>query len=93
MPEPEPGLDQMFPSLSPGEIDRLRRFGTIQRYAAAEPVVTVGDVRSGMFVVISGAVTVTLQSTSPVAGSRACRVPRLSVSLKAVLIVRAIIAR
>ena len=42
MPEPEPGLDQMFPSLS-GEIDRLRRFGTIGRDATAEPVVTAAS--------------------------------------------------
>jgi thioredoxin reductase (NADPH) len=48
----------MFPSLSPEEIDRLRRFGTVQRYATAEPLVTAGDVSAGMFVVISGAVAV-----------------------------------
>src|SRR5262245_32357686 len=53
---PEPELDQMFPSLSPEEIDRLRRFGAIRRYAAPEPLFTAGDVTSGMFVVISGAV-------------------------------------
>jgi thioredoxin reductase (NADPH) len=59
MPEPEPGLDQMFPSLNSEEIDRLRRFGAIRHYAAPDPLFTAGDVTSGMFVVISGAVTVT----------------------------------
>jgi hypothetical protein len=43
MPEPESGFDQMFPSLSPGEIDGLRRFGAIGRYATAEPVVTAAS--------------------------------------------------
>jgi thioredoxin reductase (NADPH) len=59
MTEPEPGLDQMFPNLGPEEIDRLRRFGAIRRYAAQDPLFTAGDVTSGMFVVISGSVTVT----------------------------------
>jgi CRP-like cAMP-binding protein len=55
---PDPRLDQMFPRLSPEEIDRLRRFGTIRRYAAGVPVVTTGEVDSGMFVLISGTVAV-----------------------------------
>jgi thioredoxin reductase (NADPH) len=38
----------MFSRLSPEEIDRLRRFGTIRRYAAGDPVVTTGEVDSGM---------------------------------------------
>ena len=50
---PDPRLDQMFPRLSPEEIDRLRRFGTIRRYAAGDPVVTTGEIDSGMFVLIS----------------------------------------
>jgi thioredoxin reductase (NADPH) len=44
----DPCLDQMFSRLSPEEIDRLRRFGTIRRYAAGDPVVTTGEVDSGM---------------------------------------------
>ena len=55
---PDPRLDQMFPRLSPEEIDRLRRFGTIRRYTAGDPVVTTGEVDSGMFVLISGTVAV-----------------------------------
>ena len=56
--DPDPRLDQMFPSLSPEEIDRLRRFGTIRRYAAGEPMFTTGEIGSGMFVLVSGTVAV-----------------------------------
>lgn len=48
--------EQMFPSLSPEEIDRLRRFGAIRRYTAGEPLFTVGDISAGMFILISGSV-------------------------------------
>jgi thioredoxin reductase (NADPH) len=58
MAAPDPGHEQTFPSLSPAEVDRLRRFGTTRRYAAADQLLTMGDVVSGMFVLISGAVAV-----------------------------------
>jgi len=51
--------EQMFPTLSPGEIDRLGRFGTSQRYAASAPLIATGEISPGMFVVISGSVAVT----------------------------------
>jgi thioredoxin reductase (NADPH) len=51
---------EMFPKLSPQEIDRLRRFGTVRRYAAGEPLfATTGEIRPGMFVLIAGSVTIT----------------------------------
>lgn len=50
---------QMFPTLSPEEIDRLRRFGTVRRYRAGEPLFRTGDVSPGMFVIVSGAVALT----------------------------------
>src|SRR5215470_18059742 len=56
MAEPEIDRDQMFPTLSPEEIDRLRRFGTTRRYPAGNQIVTTGDLSSGMFVLISGSV-------------------------------------
>ena len=56
MAVPDVRLEQMFPSLSPEEIDRLRRFGTTRRYAAGELLFTAGDVNSAMFVLISGSV-------------------------------------
>ena len=50
---------QMFPTLSREEIDRLRHFGTTRRFRAGEPLVTTGEVRPGMFVIISGSVALT----------------------------------
>ena len=50
---------EMFPKLSPQEIDRLRRFGTVRRYAAGEPLFATGEIRPGMFVLIAGSVTIT----------------------------------
>jgi len=50
--------DQMFPKLTPAEIDRIRRFGTIQRYAKGALLFKTGEVSPGMFVLISGTVAV-----------------------------------
>ena len=51
--------EQMFPMLAPGEIDRLRRFGQIRRYAAGAALFLTGDVAPGMYVLIKGRVHVT----------------------------------
>ena len=51
--------DQMFPELTPQEIERLRRFGSVRRYRDGEPLFKTGDLGRGMFVVISGHVTIT----------------------------------
>jgi thioredoxin reductase (NADPH) len=50
---------QMFPKLTPAEIDRLRRFGTIRRFRAGERLLAAGKTPPGMFVLISGTVAVT----------------------------------
>ena len=50
--------EQMFPKLTPHEIDRLRRFGEVRRYASGEPLFVTGDVAPGMFVLIKGSVRV-----------------------------------
>jgi thioredoxin reductase (NADPH) len=50
---------EMFPKLGPPEIDRLRRFGTVRRYAAGESLFATGEIRPGMFVLIAGSVTIT----------------------------------
>src|SRR6202521_5680061 len=50
---------QIFPKLEPGEIDRLRRFGEIRRYAAGEALFVTGEIAPGMFVLIKGSVRVT----------------------------------
>jgi thioredoxin reductase (NADPH) len=50
--------DQMFPKLTPAEIDRIRRFGTVQRYTKGALLFKTGEVSPGMFVLISGTVAV-----------------------------------
>jgi thioredoxin reductase (NADPH) len=52
-------VDQRFPKLGPGEIDQLRRFGTVQRYAKGAPFYMTGHTHPGMFVIISDSVTLT----------------------------------
>jgi thioredoxin reductase (NADPH) len=51
--------EQMFAKLEPREIDRLRRFGEVRRYAAGEALFVTGETASGMFVLIKGSVRVT----------------------------------
>ena len=51
--------EQMFPKLEPGEVDRLRRFGEVRRYAADEALLVTGDTAPGMFVLVKGSVRVT----------------------------------
>jgi len=51
--------DQMFPELAPQEIERLRRFGSIRRYADGERLSRTGEVGRSMFVIISGHVAIT----------------------------------
>src|SRR5262245_49035254 len=58
MADPDASRDQLWPSLSSEEINRLRRFGTIRRYAAGQQLVSAGDVDSGMFVIFFGSVAV-----------------------------------
>jgi thioredoxin reductase (NADPH) len=50
--------EQMFPKLTPREIDRLRRFGEIRHYSAGEALFVTGDVAPGMYVLIEGSVRV-----------------------------------
>src|ERR1700729_3344362 len=51
--------EQMFPKLTPTEIDRLHRFGEVRRYAPGEALFVTGSVDPGMYVLINGAVRVT----------------------------------
>jgi hypothetical protein len=39
--------EQMFPKLEPREIDRLRRYATVRRYAASEALFVTGEVAPG----------------------------------------------
>src|SRR6202051_1236207 len=62
--------EQMFPKLTPHEIDRLRRFGEVWRYAAGEALFVTGEIAPGMYVLIKGSVRVTrrdpLGHTAPI---------------------------
>ncbi len=50
--------EQAFPDLKPEEIERLRRFGIVKRYADGERMFEAGKPRGGMFVVLSGKVAI-----------------------------------
>lgn len=50
---------QAFPSLTPGEIDRIRRFGTLRRYRPGEAMFVTGAPSPGMFVILSGHTAIT----------------------------------
>ena len=58
MPTINSRREQMFPKLTPQEIDRIRRFGAVQRYAKGALLLKTGEVSPGMFVLISGTVAV-----------------------------------
>ena len=55
----EARFEQMFPTLEPDDIDRLRRFGEVRRYDPGTYVVRTGEASAGMIVVLSGNVAVT----------------------------------
>ncbi len=55
----DPRDEHMFPKLTPQEIDRLRRFGEVRRYAPGEALFLTGDIAPGMYVLINGSVRVT----------------------------------
>jgi thioredoxin reductase (NADPH) len=50
--------EQIYFPLSDDEIDGLRRFGEIRRYAAGDYLVHAGETGLGMFVILSGRVSV-----------------------------------
>jgi thioredoxin reductase (NADPH) len=52
---------QMFFTLGPVEIDRLRRFGEPRAYADGEALVRVGEAGHGMTIILTGAVDITSQ--------------------------------
>src|SRR5207247_10805525 len=55
----EARYEQMFPTLEPAEVDRLRRFGERRSYRAGERLVATGEISPGMFVVLTGEVAIT----------------------------------
>jgi thioredoxin reductase (NADPH) len=55
----ETRYEQMFPTLEPAEIDRLRRFGEVRTYGVGERLVTTGEPTPGMLVILTGEVEIT----------------------------------
>ncbi|MBS0253276.1 MAG: FAD-dependent oxidoreductase [Proteobacteria bacterium] len=51
--------EQMFPHLEAYEIERVRRFGEIQSFAAGEALAQVGKVGAGVIILLNGSVGVT----------------------------------
>src|SRR5256714_7733281 len=51
--------DQMFPTMTRADIDRLRRFGESKFYETGERIVRAGHVAPGLIVILSGKVEVT----------------------------------
>src|SRR6266436_1494395 len=51
-------MQQLFPVLSPAEIDRVRPFGDVRRFRPGEILYQVGKPGPGMYVILSGRVAV-----------------------------------
>jgi thioredoxin reductase (NADPH) len=49
---------QIFPTLLPEEIDRVRRFGEVRSFAAGEALARVGEPTPGLMIILSGKVDV-----------------------------------
>ena len=54
-----PRHEQTFPTLTPHEIERMRRFGELRGYKHGEALFETGKPGPGMFVVLSGHVAIT----------------------------------
>ena len=52
---------QMFPVLSPAELDRVRRFGEIRRFPDGEFLSRAGEAVPPMYLILSGRVTIVLK--------------------------------
>src|SRR5215831_13446865 len=50
--------DQMFPRLSEADVARIRRFGTLRKYARGERLFAAGEPAPGMFVILKGSVVI-----------------------------------
>jgi thioredoxin reductase (NADPH) len=49
---------QMFPTLSPAELERLQRFGELRSYRGGEYLAKTGEVSPGMFLLLRGEVVI-----------------------------------
>lgn len=48
--------EQMFPTLDPGEIERMRRFGEVRHFGASDMLAHIGEAGPGICPVFAGAV-------------------------------------
>jgi thioredoxin reductase (NADPH) len=55
---------QMFPSLEPAEIERVRRFGEVRSFGAGEALAKVGKVGPGLVIILAGKVDITQHDES-----------------------------
>jgi thioredoxin reductase (NADPH) len=55
---------QMFPTLEPAEIERVRRFGEVRSYGAGEALAKAGEVGHGLTIILAGKVDVTQHDES-----------------------------
>jgi thioredoxin reductase (NADPH) len=53
--------EQMFPTLDPGEIERMRRFGEVRHFGASDMLAHIGEVGPGICVVLAGDVEMSWQ--------------------------------
>ena len=58
-PAQGPRYQETFPTLTDQEIDRLRRYGSSRKYSDGEKLFEAGKAGPGMFVVLSGLVSIT----------------------------------
>jgi thioredoxin reductase (NADPH) len=56
--------DQMFPTLNPSEIERVRRFGQLRTFAPGEALAKVGDRSGALSIVLFGEIEVTRHNLS-----------------------------
>src|SRR5829696_8869185 len=50
---------QMFPTLAPAEVERMRRFGEVRSFAKGEALAKVGQAGLGMTIILKGTVDIT----------------------------------
>jgi thioredoxin reductase (NADPH) len=50
---------QMFPTMEPAEIERVRRFGEVRSYSAGDALAKAGEIGLGLFVILAGKVDIT----------------------------------
>jgi thioredoxin reductase (NADPH) len=55
---------QAFPTLTPADIERMRRFGTPRSYAAGDTIVSTGDAGRGLTIILAGKVDITQRDSA-----------------------------